>query len=96
MGSILRDLLRYNLEFRLGLILVSCVVAMAALSFVSPYPPADVYVVPPDVPPGAAYWFGTTSRGQDVFWQLTTAIRNTLSFGLLVALLSRLLALTIG
>jgi len=30
---------------------------------------ADVYVVPPDVPPSLAYWFGTTSRGQDVFWQ---------------------------
>ena len=54
-------------------------------SFVSPYPPADVYVVPPDVPPGSAYWFGTTSRGQDVFWQVTVAIRNTLLFGFAVA-----------
>lgn len=96
MGTILRDLLRTNLEFRCGLVLVSIVIAMAALSLFSPYPPADVYVVPPDVPPGSTYWFGTTSRGQDVFWQLTVAIRNTLSFGLLVAVLSRLLALTIG
>ena len=96
MRTILRDLLRHNIEFRIGLVLVTIVVIMAALSFVSPYPPADVYVVPPDAPPGFVYWFGTTSRGQDVFWQLTAAIRNTLSFGFLVAVLSRILALTIG
>ena len=96
MRTILRDLLRYNLEFRIGLILITIVIIMAALSFISPYPPADVYVVAPDVAPSAANWFGTTSRGQDVFWQLTTAIRNTLSFGLLVAVLSRILALLIG
>jgi peptide/nickel transport system permease protein len=69
---------------------------MAALSFVSPYAPLDTFVVAPDVPPSWQHPFGTTSRGQDVFWQLTFAIRNTLSFGILVAVLSRLLSLLIG
>jgi peptide/nickel transport system permease protein len=96
MLAILRDLIRYNLEFRIGLVLVSIVVVMAGLSFVSPYPPGEVYVVPPDVPPSATYWLGTTSRGQDVFWQLTFAIRNTLSFGIMVAVLSRVIALVVG
>lgn len=96
MLTILRDLIRYNLEFRIGLVLVTIVVVMAGLSFVSPYPPGEVYVVPPDVPPSAAYWLGTTSRGQDVFWQLTFAIRNTLSFGIMVAVLSRVIALVVG
>ena len=96
MFVILRDLLRHNVEFRIGLIFVGIVTALALASLVSPYPELDVYVVPPDIPPSAAYWFGTTSRGQDVFWQLTFAIRNTLMFGLLVALLSRLLALLVG
>lgn len=96
MLTILRDLIRYNLEFRIGLVLVSIVVVMAGLSFVSPYPPGEVYVVPPDVPPSAAHWLGTTSRGQDVFWQLTFAIRNTLSFGIMVAVLSRIIALVVG
>lgn len=96
MLAILRDLIRYNLEFRIGLVLVSIVLVMAGLSFVSPYPPGDVYVVPPDVPPSAAHWLGTTSRGQDVFWQLTFAIRNTLSFGIMVAVLSRIIALVVG
>lgn len=96
MLAILRDLIKVNLEFRIGLILVGLVVILSGLSFVSPYPPTDVYVVAPDVPPSAAHWLGTTSRGQDVFWQVTVAIRNTLSFGLTVALLSRLMSLTIG
>lgn len=96
MLAILRDLIRYNLEFRIGLVLVAIVLVMAGLAFFSPYPPGDVYVLPPDLPPSSSHWFGTTSRGQDVFWQLTSAIRNTLSFGIMVALLSRLIALVVG
>jgi peptide/nickel transport system permease protein len=53
-------------------------------------------VVAPDVPPSWDYLLGTTSRGQDVFWQLTLAIRNTLTFGLVVAALSRIIALVVG
>jgi peptide/nickel transport system permease protein len=94
--AILRDLVRYNFEFAAGLVLVGLVVAMALLSFVSPYPPLDVYVVAPDVPPSWEYFLGTTSRGQDVFWQLTLAIRNTLTFGIVVAVLSRIIALLVG
>jgi peptide/nickel transport system permease protein len=93
---VLRDLLRHNFEFRVGLILVGIVFALALLSFVSPYPEIDVYVVPPDMPPSWANWFGTTSRGQDVFWQVCVAIRNTLAFGLTVALLSRIISLGVG
>jgi peptide/nickel transport system permease protein len=96
MLAILRDLLKYNLEFRIGIILVGIVVGLAILSGFSPYPPGDVYVVPPDVPPSGAYWFGTTSRGQDVFWQVCVAIRNTLLFGVTVAAISRVLSLVIG
>jgi peptide/nickel transport system permease protein len=96
MLAILRDLLKYNIEFRIGLLLVSIVLGMAGLSFFAPQSPIDVYVVAPDMPPSAAHWFGTTSRGQDVFWQLTFALRNTLAFGFLVAILSRVLSLVIG
>jgi peptide/nickel transport system permease protein len=96
MFAILRDLLRYRLEFRLGVILTSFILLFAALSFVSPYSPLDQFVVPPDVPPSWAYWFGTNSRGQDVFWQLTFAIRNTMLFGFAVAILSRLISITVG
>ena len=96
MLAVLRDLVRHNPEFRIGLVLVLLVLTLAALSFASPYPELDVYVVPPDVPPSSAYWFGTTSRGQDVFWQVCAAIRHTLAFGLTVALVSRLISLGVG
>jgi peptide/nickel transport system permease protein len=93
---VLRDLLKTNAEFALGAGLTALVFVIAALSFVSPYPALDVYVVAPDVPPGWPHVLGTTSRGQDVFWQLTHAIRNTLLFGLAVALLSRVVSLVVG
>jgi peptide/nickel transport system permease protein len=96
MLKILRDLLRYNRSFAVGLSLLALVLAIAACSFFSPYDPRDVYLAPPDVPPSFAYPLGTTSRGQDTFWQLSVAIRNTLAFGLAVALLSRVLSLAIG
>jgi peptide/nickel transport system permease protein len=96
MFTILRDLLRYRLEFRIGAILTGFIVLFSALSFVSPYPPQDQFVVPPDVPPSWAHWFGTNSRGQDVFWQLTFAIRNTMLFGLAVAILSRVISIAVG
>jgi peptide/nickel transport system permease protein len=96
MLATLRDLFLYNPEFRIGAILLGLVAGMAALSLASPYAPLDTFVVAPDLPPSFAHPFGTTSRGQDVFWQLTFAIRNTLTFGIVVAVLSRLLSLAIG
>jgi peptide/nickel transport system permease protein len=96
MLKILRDLLRYNREFAIGLGLLVFILVIAAMSFFSPYDPRDVYMVPPDVPPSWAYPLGTTSRGQDTFWQLTFAIRNTLAFGLAVAILSRIISLIVG
>jgi peptide/nickel transport system permease protein len=96
MLKIVRDLFRYNREFAIGAILAGIVLAMAALSAFAPYPPGQIYVVAPDIPPSWAHPFGTSSRGQDVFWQLTFALRNTLLFGFAVAILSRLLSLVIG
>ena len=96
MFSVLRDLIRYNLEFAIGLVLVTIVVAYAALSFFSPVDPTLIYIAPPDIKPSAQYWFGTNSRGQDMFWNLSTAMRNTLTFGVLVAFLSRIISIIVG
>jgi len=64
MLGILRDLLRYNTEFRIGIVLVGFVLRCRCSRVSRLYPPQDVYVVPPDVPPSLAYWFGTTSRAR--------------------------------
>jgi peptide/nickel transport system permease protein len=96
MLAILRDLLRYNREFAAGAALMAFVLIVSGLSFFSPYSPQDIYLAPPDVPPSWAYPLGTTSRGQDMLWQLSFAIRNTLLFGFTVAIISRILSLVIG
>ena len=96
MFAVFRDLIRYNIEFTIGIVLVTIMVAFACLSFFSPVDPTMIYLALPDSPPSAQYWFGTNSRGQDMFWQLSFALRNTLSFGLIVALISRVISITIG
>ena len=96
MFKILRDLLRYNREFLLGTILILIIVGLIVSSFFSPYDENAIYVVIPDMPPSAEFWFGTTSRGQDVFWQIGASLRNTLLFGIIVAVISRLIALVVG
>jgi peptide/nickel transport system permease protein len=96
MLRVLRDLFRTNRAFAAGVVLLAFVAGVAAMSFFSPYPPNDSFMVAPDLPPSWPHILGTTSRGQDVFWQLTFAIRNTLLFGFAVALLSRMFSLVIG
>ncbi|QWW71716.1 ABC transporter permease [Rhizobium sp. WYJ-E13] len=96
MFKILRDLLRYNKEFLFGTILILIIVGLIVSSFFSPYDETAIYVVIPDMPPSTEFWFGTTSRGQDVFWQIGASLRNTLIFGIIVAVISRLVALVVG
>ena len=96
MLKVVRDLFRHNREFAAGSILVLLVIGLVVASFFSPYPPLDSYVVPPDIPPSWDHLLGTNSRGQDVFWQLAVAMRNSLLFGISVAVISRAISLVIG
>ena len=96
MFAVLRDLIRYNTEFTIGLVMVGIVAIFAGLSFFSPVDPTQIYLAIPDQPPSAQYWFGTTSRGQDLFWQLSAAFRNSLIFGITVAVLSRIISIAVG
>ncbi len=96
MFAVFRDLVRYNLEFAIGLILVSIVAVFSAASFFSPVDPSLIYMTIPDQPPSAQFWFGTNSRGQDMFWQLSAAFKNSLVFGITVAVLSRIISIAVG
>ena len=69
---------------------------MAFLSFFSPYDPTLWNVVPRDMKPSAEYWLGTDSNGQDIFWQATFAVRNSLIISLIAALVSRVIAILVG
>jgi peptide/nickel transport system permease protein len=82
--------------FRFGIVSLAFALLMVGLSFVSPYRPMESFAVPPDRPPSLAHLFGTNSRGQDLFWQMTAALRNSLLFGAIAAFFSRILALWVG
>ncbi|MBN2116454.1 MAG: ABC transporter permease [Anaerolineales bacterium] len=93
--NILRDLFkdyRFLLSFSILLILL----ALAVTASFCPYDPTLTGVVPRDMKPSAEYWLGTDSKGQDVFWQATFAIRNSLIISVIAALISRVIAVLVG
>lgn len=93
---IFRDLLRFSPSFRIGVILLSLALIMATLSFVSPYAPDDRRAVPRNRPPSPEYILGTTSTGQDVFWMLTFAVRNTLVIAGIAVVIGRGIGVLLG
>ena len=93
---VLRDLLKYDGRFRIAFIFLVAVVVMIFLSFVSPYDPGKTFEVAMDVPPSPEHLFGTNSRGQDIFWWLTFAVRNSLIMGMITAVISRVIAILVG
>ncbi len=96
MLKVLRDLLRYDGRFRLAIIFLGGVVVMILLSYRSPYDPGKSFEVPWDLPPSREHLFGTTSRGQDLFWWLTFALRNSLFLGVVTAIISRVISVLVG
>jgi peptide/nickel transport system permease protein len=91
----LRELFR-NGWFTLGAALLLVLAALVVLSFFSPVNPTEWRVAPRDLRPSWEHLLGTDSKGQDVFWQMTFAVRNSLAVALLAALISRAIAVTVG
>jgi peptide/nickel transport system permease protein len=96
MGKAFIGLWKSSGYFRFGVVSLAFALLMVALSFFSPYKPMESFVVTPNLPPSLTYLFGTTSRGQDLFWQMTVALRNSLLFGAVTAALSRIIAIWVG
>jgi peptide/nickel transport system permease protein len=91
-----RDLLRHSISFRIGIVILLFAAILVILSFFSPYEPDDRRAVERNEPPSAEYWFGTTSQGQDVFWMLTFAVRNTLITAGIAVLIGRGIGVFLG
>jgi peptide/nickel transport system permease protein len=96
MFKVIRDLLKYDGRFRIAFVFLIAITAMSLLTFVSPHDPGRTFRVPADMAPSLEHPFGTNSRGQDLFWWMTFAVRNSLVLGLLTALLSRIIAIFVG
>ena len=93
--KVLRDLFRdYRFCFSFGVLVI--ILILAFLSVFSPYDPTLWYVVPKDTKPSAEHLLGTDSNGQDIFWQATYAVRNSLIISLIAALVSRVIAILVG
>ena len=93
--KILGDLFR-DYRFAFSFIVLLVILILAGLSIFSPYDPTLWNVVPRDMRPSAEYWLGTDSNGQDIFWQATFAIRNSLIISLIAGLVSRVIAILVG
>lgn len=88
-----------NAPFRLylGTLLIAVIVLIGViLPWFAPADPLKWYVSPRNQAPSMTYLFGTTSLGQDVFWLLTYALRNSLILGLIVAFFSTVIGVFIG
>jgi peptide/nickel transport system permease protein len=92
---LLRDLFK-DYRFAISFIVLVFILTMALLSFFSPYDPTLWNVVPKDTKPSAEFILGTDSNGQDIFWQATYAVRNSLVISLISALVSRTIAILVG
>ena len=93
--KVFRDLFR-DFRFVVSFIVLLVILILAVLSIFSPYDPTLWNVVPRDMKPSAEYWLGTDSNGQDIFWQATFAIRNSLIISLIAGLVSRVIAILVG
>lgn len=91
----LRELCRDG-RFSLGAAVILVLAGLALLSFFAPYDPTEWRVVPRDRPPSREHLLGTDSKGQDVFWQMTFAVRNSLALAAFAAAISRVIAVTVG
>lgn len=93
--KVLRDLFK-DYRFGLSFVVLILLLIMALLSFISPYDPTMWGAVPRDLEPSWEHWLGTDSNGQDIFWQATFAVRNSLVISLIAGLVSRVVAILVG
>jgi peptide/nickel transport system permease protein len=83
-------------RFSVAFLVLLIILILAILSLFSPYDPTLWYVVPRDMKPSADHILGTDSNGQDIFWQATFAVRNSLIISLISAMVSRVIAILVG
>lgn len=93
--KVLRDLFK-DFRFCFSFSVLVIILILACLSFFSPYDPTFWFAVPRDLPPSAEHLLGTDSNGQDIFWQATFAVRNSLIISLIAAIVSRVIAILVG
>ncbi|MEM1546915.1 MAG: ABC transporter permease [Candidatus Methanomethylicia archaeon] len=84
-------------SFFIGLIMLTVFMMLAfVVSFLSPYDPRRWNTAPRERPPSWEYPLGTTTLGQNLFWLLTWALRNSLIIGFSGSLIGLIIGSILG
>lgn len=85
-----------NTKLKIGLgVVVFFVILAIAGPWIAKYEPTET-AGPPNSPPSAEYWFGTTTFGEDVFSQFVHGLGSTFLVGIIGGGIATLLGMTIG
>ncbi len=92
-----RSRLRLNLRLRMGLtILAIFAIGSFTLPFFTDVNPSEQGAYMKNLPISIKHLLGTNSQGQDIFWFLVFAIRNSLILGVAVSLCVTTIATLVG
>ena len=89
-------LLLTNPKSCFGIVVFGSMVLAALFAPVLAQNPPNEIVALPGQPPNKDFWFGTTDQGYDVFAQVVWGARTSLSVGAAAALMSTVIAATLG
>ncbi len=92
---VFRDLLR-DYRFALSFSVLLLLLILAILSTFSPYDPTFWWHAARDLRPSWTHFLGTSAKGQDIFWQATYAVRNSLIISVIAGTVSRVIAVLVG
>jgi peptide/nickel transport system permease protein len=93
--KVLRDLFR-DYRFAVSFSVLIVLVGLGLLSLVSPVDPSEWGTFMRDLDPSTEHWLGTDANGQDIFWNGTFAVRNSLIISLIAGIVSRIIAILVG
>lgn len=93
--NVLRDLFQ-DYRFKFSFTVLCILVLYAGLSFFSPYDPTLWGEFPRDMPPSTTNLLGTDSKGIDIFWTASFAVRNSLIVALIAGIVSRMIAVPVA
>jgi peptide/nickel transport system permease protein len=90
-------ILRQNLSLTITtMTLVSLFIFAFVVPLFSNYDPRRWGTAPSDLPPSLAHPFGTNSLGQDIFWLLAYALRNSLISSLIASFVGLVIGIVLG
>lgn len=90
-------LLHMNARLIVGLVILSIMtIGSLVLPLFAPVDPSIQASYGRNLPPSGAHIFGTTALGQDIFWFLVFAVRNSLILGVVVAIGVTIISTVVG